>query len=91
MNLKDPASYTDLTQGKIKHILFRIAVDFSTHILQIEATYQMQEPVHGSLYLDSFKINLTQAHAKGRELKWEFDAQDEILGERLHLKVLYGD
>ena len=60
MELKDPTSYTDLTQGKIRHIDFRIGVNFSTRILDIEATYQLQEPVHGSLYLDAFKIDLKQ-------------------------------
>ena len=81
----DPASYTDLTQGKIKHIDFRIGVDFSTRTLDIEATYQLQEPVHGPFYLDSFKIGLKEAHVNGRDLEWEFDARDDILGERLQL------
>jgi aminopeptidase N len=90
MNFKDPASYADLTQGKIRHILFRIDVDFSTHTLEIEATYQMREPVHGSLFLDSYKVDLKEARTNGRELKWELDEQDEILGARLHLKDLPG-
>ena len=87
----DPASYTDLAQGKIKHIDFRIGVDFSTRMLDIEANYQLQGPVQGSLYLDSFKIDLKQARTNGRELEWEFDARDDILGERLHLKGLEND
>ena len=91
MEFKDPSSYTDLAQGKIKHIDFRINVDFSAHVLNIEATYQMQEPIHNSLYLDSFKIDLRQARTNGRELEWEFDTQDDILGQRLHLKGLEGD
>ncbi|HUE99771.1 MAG TPA: M1 family aminopeptidase/hydrolase [Anaerolineales bacterium] len=91
MEFKDPASYADLSQGRIKHIDFRIGVDFLTHALEIEATYQFREPVHGSLFLDSFKLELLKAHTNGRELEWEFDAQDEILGERLHLKGLKGD
>ncbi|HSB01839.1 MAG TPA: M1 family aminopeptidase/hydrolase [Anaerolineales bacterium] len=88
MAFKDPASYTDLTQGKIRHIDFRIGVNFATHILDVEATYQLEEPVRGSLYLDSFKIDLKEAHADGHELKWEFDARDDVLGQRLHLKGL---
>src|SRR5215211_3981997 len=87
----DPASYTDLSQGKIKHIHFRIGVDFSTRTLEIEATYQMQEPVQGSLYLDTFKLGLQEARAGDRELAWEFDAQDDILGDRLHVQGLEGD
>ena len=91
MKFKDPASYTNLAQGKIKHIDFHIRVDFSMRMLDIEANYQLQEPVQGSLYLDSFKIDLNQARTDGRELEWEFDARDDILGERLHLKGLDGD
>jgi leukotriene-A4 hydrolase len=91
MNIKDVASYADLTQGKIKHVTFRIRVNFATRTLEVEATYQMQEPVHGSLYLDSFKIDIEEARANDRKLEWDFDASDEILGERLHLKGLEGD
>jgi leukotriene-A4 hydrolase len=91
MTFHDPTSYTDLPQGKIKHIDFRISVDFFTRTLDIEAKYQLQEPVQGSLYLDSFKIDMKQARTTDRELVWEFDANDEILGERLHLKGLQDD
>ncbi|HEX9333954.1 MAG TPA: leukotriene A4 hydrolase C-terminal domain-containing protein [Anaerolineales bacterium] len=91
MEIKDPTTYTDLTQGKIKRIDFHISVDFSRHTLDIEATYQLQEPVRGSLYLDSFKIDLKEAHTDGHKLEWDFDAQDEILGERLHLQGLEGE
>src|SRR5512138_2717257 len=88
MELKDATTFTDLTQGKIRHIDFRIGVNFATRVLDVEAAYQMQEAVHGSLYLDSFKIDLKEAQADGHELKWEFDTSDEILGERLHLQGL---
>jgi leukotriene-A4 hydrolase len=86
MTLNDPTSYADLTQGKIHHIDFHIGVDFIYRSLYVEATYQMQESIHGSLYLDSFQIDLKDAHTNGRELEWEFDKHDPALGERLHLK-----
>src|SRR4030095_8369239 len=91
MEFKDPASYADLSQGKIKHIDFHISVEFSSRTFDIKARYQLQEPVHGSLFLDSFKIDLKEAKANGRELEWEFDPEDEILGQRLHLKGFEGD
>ena len=91
MKFKDPASYTDLSQGKIKHIDFHISVDFSTRTFDIEARYQFQEPVHGSLFLDSFKIDLKEARTNDRKLEWEFDPEDEILGQRLQLKGFEGD
>jgi len=91
MTFRDPTSYTDLTQGRIKHIDFHIQADFSSRTLEIEATYQTQEPITGSLYLDSFKIELMEAHVNGRKLECEFDQSDETLGERLHLKGFDND
>ncbi len=91
MEIKDPTTYTDLTQGKIKRIDFHISVDFSRHTLDIEARYQLQEPVRGSLYLDSFKIDLKEAHTDGHKLEWDFDVEDDVLGERLHLQGLEGE
>jgi leukotriene-A4 hydrolase len=90
MEFKDSASYTDLAQGRIKHVDFHIVVDFSTHTLDIEANYQLQEPVQGSHYLDSHNIDRKKARTDCRDLEWEFDTGDDVLGERLHLKGLNG-
>ena len=91
MNFHDSTSYADPAQGKIKHVDFHIRVDFSSRTLDVEAAYQLEKPVQGSLYLDSFKIDMQEARANGRSLEWEFDASDNDLGERLHLKGLDGD
>jgi aminopeptidase N len=91
MTPHDPTSYADLTQGKIHHIDYHIQVDFSSRTLNVETTYQMQEPIQGSLYLDSLKIDLEEAHVNGRKLDWEFDKNDDVLGQRLHLKGFDGD
>ncbi len=91
MTNQDFTIYADLSQGRIKHIDFQIHADFSSNILSIEARYQMQEPLHGSLYLDTYKIEMQEAHIDGRELAWEFDASDDILGERLHLRGFDGE
>src|SRR5512145_904356 len=91
MTFRDPTSYTDLTQGKIKHIDFHIDVDFETRTLEIEATYQTQEPVQGSFHLDTFRLGIEEAHVNGRPLEWEFDQRDETLGDRLHLKGFDAD
>jgi leukotriene-A4 hydrolase len=81
----DPHSYADITQGKISHIDLRIKADFEAHILKIEADYQLTEPVSGSLFLDTSKINLEAASSNGQPIQYEFDQQDKLLGERLHL------
>src|SRR5574338_492667 len=90
MTLHDPTTYADLSQGRILHIDFQIRVDFFTRTLDVTTTYHMQEPVHGSLYLDSYKIELLEAQASGGKLEWDFDARDDTLGERLHLKGFDG-
>jgi aminopeptidase N len=91
MAFHDPASYLDLSQGKITHIDFYIRADFDAHILDIKAIYKLEAPVSGSLYLDAYKIDLKQAYANVRPLTWEFDKNNEHLGQRLHLKGLNGD
>jgi aminopeptidase N len=88
MTRHDRHSYSDLTQGKISHIHLNIQVDFEAHILKVKADYQLEEPVSDSFFLDTSGIDLTQATANGQDLRWEFDDQDELLGERLHLKNL---
>jgi leukotriene-A4 hydrolase len=90
MTFLDPTSYADLTQGRIEHIDFHIRVDFESCTLNVEAIYQMQEPVHGSLYLDTYKLEIQEARVDNQELAWEFDTSDETLGERLHVKGLAG-
>jgi aminopeptidase N len=84
----DPHSYSDLTQGRISHIDFCFQADFETNTLMVQADYHFEEPVDGSLFLDTDKIDLKQATADGIDLEWEIDEQEDLLGERLHLKNL---
>ena len=91
MPIHDPTSYADLSQGRIQHIDFHIRMDFSTNTLAIRATYRLDAPRRGPLFLDAFKIDLQKAHVNGRALVWEFDTQNDVLGSRLHLKGLSGD
>jgi leukotriene-A4 hydrolase len=91
LTLQDPTTYADLSQGRISHIDFRIRADFPSRVLDIEARYQLQAPLHGSLFLDTYKIEIQEARLDGRQLAWEFDASDEVLGDRLHLKGFDGE
>lgn len=91
MTTQDPTTHSDPTQGKIKHIDFIIKVDFDANILDIEATYQLDKPFSGTLFLDSYKIDLKQAQANGRALTWELDLDDEVVGQRLQLRGLDND
>ena len=91
MTTKDPTTYTDLSQGRIRHIDFHIKVNFDERVFDVEATYQMREPISGELTLDSYRIDLKDAKAGSRALTWEFDPEDDTLGQRLQLKGLEND
>ena len=91
MTFHDPTSYADLSQGQIKHIDFRIRSDFNAHVLDIEATYQLDAPVSGSFSLDTFKLEVQEARVNGRALEWEMGEHDDDLGSHLELKGLKND
>jgi aminopeptidase N len=88
MTFHDPTSHADLSQGQIKHIDFRIRTDFKARVLDIEATYQINAPLSGSFFLDTFKLEIQKAHVNGRALEWEMGAHSDTLGSRLELKGL---
>ncbi|TET99379.1 MAG: hypothetical protein E3J30_04625, partial [Anaerolineales bacterium] len=90
MQFSDPHSFTDTEQGKIAHIRFWIAADFSAKVLNIKATYSLEEPVSGSFFLDTRDLNITRVHVDDQEILWEIDQHDSIVGDRLHLKDLDG-
>ncbi|MCJ7570057.1 MAG: hypothetical protein MUO58_21305, partial [Anaerolineales bacterium] len=88
MQIPDPHSYTDLRQGQIKHINFRLVVDFVERCIKVHADYLMAEPVSGSLFLDTRDLKITRVYRDDQEILWEIDQHDSILGDRLHLKDL---
>ena len=90
MQIPDPHSYTDLRQGQIKHINFRLVVDFVERCIKVHADYLMAEPVSGSLFLDTRDLKITRVYRDDQEILWEIDQHDSILGDRLHLKDLDG-
>lgn len=84
----DPHSYSDLSQGRIKQIVLHIKVDFQARVLGVRANYQFEEPVCGSLFLDSRDLDIAAVYSAAGPIAYEKDEQDPILGERLHLKNL---
>jgi len=91
MTIKDLTTYADLSQGRIQHIDFRIQVNFDERVFDIEATYQLQEPITGELTLDTYKIDLKAVRASDHTLTWELDPEDEVLGQRLQLNGFDND
>jgi leukotriene-A4 hydrolase len=90
MKIVDPHSYTDLDQGRIKHIDFHIRVDFTKRCLQIQALYTLNQPIDGSFFMDTFDLNISEISSDGKTIDWEIDQYDPLLGGRLHLQGLNG-
>lgn len=88
MSAADPHSYSDLSQGKIKHIDFHATVDFDSRVLHVSTDYQLERPISGPLFLDSRGVDIKQIYSGVKPIEYEKDMQDPILGERLCLKNL---
>ncbi|HEY71108.1 MAG TPA: M1 family metallopeptidase [Anaerolineae bacterium] len=88
MPLRDPHSFANLSQGRITHIDFDIQVDFTRKELAIEATYAFDQPIHDAFFLDTRALTIERIYTGERDLAWELDKQDPILGERLHVRKL---
>jgi leukotriene-A4 hydrolase len=88
MKREDPHSYTKFEQSKISHIDLHLSPDFSMKRIQVSATYELDSPLTGSLYLDTRSLQIHRVHTDGRGWAWEVDFKDDILGERLHIKDL---
>ncbi len=86
----DPHSYVKPQQAQIKHINFKLNVDFPSKTIQGQAVYHLDKSLKGSLYLDNRMVQIVRIHADGKDLEWELDKQDPIRGQRLHLKRLKG-
>lgn len=88
MPVKDPHSFADLSQGRIKDIDFEIHVDFETRILAVRADYQLVDPVSGTFYLDTRDLEIERVYNGDEELEWTLTEQNKSLGQRLDLHNL---
>ncbi|NIM96387.1 MAG: M1 family peptidase [Anaerolineales bacterium] len=88
MNFDDPHSFSDLQQSKITHIDLQFEVDFEQQVLAGVAQYTLDRPIQGSLFLDTYSLEIPRIHSGETDLVWEFDSSDSLLGDRLHIKDL---
>jgi aminopeptidase N len=88
MTFKDHHSYTDFSQCQIKHIDFDFVVDFEQKKLIAKAIYSLEKPQSGSLFLDSSDLKISRVYGEDKDVEWELDRDNPVLGQRLHLKNL---
>ena len=88
MTFVDHHSYTDFSQSRIQHIDFDFVVDFAQKKLHSTAKYKLDKAQTGSLFLDSSDLEIKRVHSDGKDVEWELDLDDAVLGQRLHLKSL---
>jgi len=86
----DPHSYTDLAQGRIRHIAFQLEADFAQRQLRGTARYLLDQPARGPLDLDTRDLDVRSVSSSGRAVRFTFGKEDPILGSRLRLSDLAG-
>jgi aminopeptidase N len=90
MSKQDPHSYSDESHSQIKHIDFHFSVDFKTQIIQATANYTLDRESGESLFLDTSQLNIKSVYSDGKKIQWNFDKDDSILGQRLHIENIAG-
>ena len=91
MSCRDPHSYTDLDQGRVKHMDLDLAVDFDSHRMSGTATLDLAAPVTGPLDLDTRDLEISKVTTPdGTGIKWELGDKDEVMGSRLRLDLPAG-
>jgi leukotriene-A4 hydrolase len=86
----DPHSFADPSQGTITHLGFGLKPDFDLRRVHVRVDYRIDRPVHGSFFLDTKDLAIEAVRSGERELRWELDREERILGQRLHLRDLGG-
>lgn len=91
MSTPDPHSYTDTTQGTIEHIDLELEVDFTARRISGKARYRFNQALHNALDLDTYDVEIRSVSAPPRQLAWQLDMSDPILGQRLRVQPLGGE
>jgi len=88
MSRQDPHSYTDLEQGVIDKIDFRLRIDFEAKKIRGNVRLHLQKAVQGDFDLDTRALNIQSCFREGGgEIAWGMGEEDEILGRRMRLML----
>ncbi len=91
MSNRDPHSYTDLTQGRVKSMDLDLKVDFTTRTITGKAVYYLAEAIGGALDLDTRDLTILAANdTAGKSLAFELAPVDSVLGSRLQITLPQG-
>ncbi len=86
MSNRDPHSYTDLSQGRVKSMDLDLNVDFSSRTISGRAVFFLADAMSGPLDLDTRDLTINSAQdSSGKSLGFELAEVDAILGSRLRV------
>ncbi len=88
MTRHDPHSYTDLAQGRLRHLDLHLEVDFAEHRLHGRCRYDLERSAADLLDLDTRDLTIESVKADGRPIRFELGESDEVMGQRLRLHAL---
>jgi leukotriene-A4 hydrolase len=90
MSILDPYSYADPDVTQIKHISFRMKLDFTVQRIQGTAVYQLDRPVNGKLVLDTRNLEIEAIESGGQSFTWHMSDEHPRLGQKLTIDEMNG-
>lgn len=86
MGKLDPHSYTDLEQGKIKHMELHLFVDFKRKALKGEVILNFHKGGDGAIDLDTRDLLIDAVYTReGQPVNWEKSETEGFMGEKLRI------
>ena len=90
MSRRDPHSYADFEQGRIRSMDLDLQVDFSARVIAGRAVYRLAGATGGPLDLDTRDLTIRGAAAGGEALAFDLAEADPVLGSRLRVRLPEG-
>jgi leukotriene-A4 hydrolase len=91
LSRRDPHSYTDLDQGRVKNMILDLRVDFSDSRISGTATLELAAPTEGPLDLDTRNLDIREVKdAAGNPLAFSLAGADDVLGTKLTVQLPAG-
>jgi len=88
---RDPHSYTNLDQGRVRHMTLSMDVDFDTSRISGRSVLQLAAPASGPLDLDTRDLEIVKVtSADGTDLPFTLAEADPVMGSRLTVDLPAG-
>lgn len=86
--IKDPHSFADPAEAKVRHLDWAAKIDFENKIIEATATYDIETSENAdSIVLDTRDLNISQVWVDGEEKGFSVGEKDDFLGSPLYIPI----